>query len=86
MYLPICQTNLVIALYTLSILFCKFINTTAYPLGRYKPSPPSTKELHGLGNGARKRVSNKRKIQQLEEEQASQVGNSKCLRLLDAYS
>ena len=37
-FLPNCQTNLVIALYTLSLLFCKFINTTAYHLGRYKPS------------------------------------------------
>ena len=43
-YLSNSQTNLVIALYT---LFCKFINTTAYHLGRYEPSPPSTKELHG---------------------------------------
>ena len=33
--LPNCQTNLVIALYTLSQLFSKFINTTAYHLGRY---------------------------------------------------
>ena len=39
-YLPNCQTNLVIALYTLSLLFCKFINTTAYHLGRFKPSSP----------------------------------------------
>ena len=49
-YLPNCQTNLVIAIYTLSQLFCKFINTTAYHLGRYEPSPPSTKELHGCTN------------------------------------
>ena len=47
LYLPNCQTNLVIALYTLSLLFCKFINTAAHHLGRYEPSPPSTKELHG---------------------------------------
>ena len=47
-YLLNCQTNLVIALYKLSQLFCKFIYTTAYHLGRYKPLPPSTKELHGL--------------------------------------
>ena len=47
MYLPNCQRNLVIALDTLSLLFCIFINTTAYQLGRYEPSPPSTKELHG---------------------------------------
>jgi len=36
-YLPNCQTNLVIALYTLSLMFCKFINTTALHLGRYEP-------------------------------------------------
>ena len=39
-YLPNCQTNLVIALCTLSLLFSKFINTTAYHLGRYEPSYP----------------------------------------------
>ena len=39
-YLLNCQTNLVIALDALSLLFCKFINTTAYHLGRYKPSYP----------------------------------------------
>ena len=38
---------MVIALDALFLLFCIFINTTAYHLGRYKPSPPSTKELHG---------------------------------------
>ena len=40
LYLPNCETNLVIALYTPSLLFCKFINTTAYHLGRYEPSSP----------------------------------------------
>ena len=40
LYLPNCQTNLVIDLYTLSLLFCKFIYTTAHHLGRYKPSSP----------------------------------------------
>ena len=40
LYLPNCQTNLVIALYTLSLLFCEFINTTFYHLGRYKSSSP----------------------------------------------
>ena len=45
-YLQNCQTTLVIALDTLSLLFCIFINTTAYHLGRYEPSPPSTEELH----------------------------------------
>ena len=38
MYLPNCKTNLVIALHILSPLFCKFINTIAYHLGRYEPS------------------------------------------------
>ena len=47
-YLPNCQTTLVIALDALSLLFCIFINTTSYHLGRYRPSPPSTKELHAL--------------------------------------
>ena len=42
-----CQTTLVIALDALPLLFCIFINSTAYHLGIYKPSPPSTKELHG---------------------------------------
>ena len=37
-YLPNCKTNLVIALYTLPLLFCKLLNTTAYHLGRYEPS------------------------------------------------
>ena len=46
-YLPNCQTTLVIALDALSLLFCIFINTTAYHLGRHEPSPPSNKELHG---------------------------------------
>ena len=36
-YLPNCQTNLLIALYKLSLLFCKLINTTAYKLGRHEP-------------------------------------------------
>ena len=45
-HLPNCQTTLVIALDALFLLFCIFINTTAYHLGRYEPSPPSTKELH----------------------------------------
>ena len=47
-YVPNCQTTLVIALDALFLLFCIFINTTAYHLDRYEPSPPSTKELHGL--------------------------------------
>ena len=48
-YLPNCQTPLVIVIETMSLLFCIFINTTDYHLGRYEHSPPSTKELHGLG-------------------------------------
>ena len=40
LYLPNCQSNFVIALYILSLLFFKLINTTAYHLGRYKPSSP----------------------------------------------
>ena len=47
LYLPNCQTTLVIALDALSLLFCIFVNSTAYHLGRHEPSPPSTKELHG---------------------------------------
>ena len=39
LYVPNCQTNLFIVL-----------NTTAYNLGWYEPSPPATKELHGLTN------------------------------------
>ena len=42
-YLPNCQTHLVIALDAVFLLFCIFINITAYHLGRYDPS---TKELH----------------------------------------
>ena len=37
----------IIALHALSLLLCYFIFTTAYHLGRYKPSSPSTKEFHG---------------------------------------
>ena len=40
--LPSCQTNLVIVLHALLPLFWHYINTTAYLLGRYKPSTPST--------------------------------------------
>ena len=35
-----CQTNLAIAVDALSLLFCIFVNTTAYHLGRYEPSSP----------------------------------------------
>ena len=44
-YLPNCQTNLVIALHALSLLFWHFINTTAYHLGWYEPSSPCSKSL-----------------------------------------
>ena len=40
LYLPNCQTNLVFALHAPSLLFWHFVNTTAYHLGRYKPSSP----------------------------------------------
>ena len=46
LYLPNCQTNFVIALHALSLLFCDFINTKAYHLGRCETSSLSTKELH----------------------------------------
>ena len=49
--LPNCQTTLVIALDALSLLFCIFINTTAYHLDRHEPSPPTTKELHAFTIG-----------------------------------
>ena len=49
-YLPNCQKYLVIGLHALSILFCNFINTTAWHLRRCKPSSPSSKEAHGLSN------------------------------------
>ena len=47
--MPICQTNFAIVLRALSLVFWNFINTTSYHLGRYEPSSPTTKELHGLG-------------------------------------
>ena len=47
-YLPNCQSNLVIALHALSLLFCNLINTLINHFGSYEPSSPSTKELHGL--------------------------------------
>ena len=50
LYLPNCQTNLVIALYTLSLLFCKFVNTvgpvlTEFRIGRMAFGQPSLKAL-----------------------------------------
>ena len=42
LYMPNCQTNLVIAIHAPSLLFKHFINTTAYHLGRYKPSSPAS--------------------------------------------
>ena len=36
----ISQTNLVIFLHALSLLFWHFINITAYHFGRYEPSSP----------------------------------------------
>ena len=39
------QPIFVIVLQELSLLFCNFVITTAYQLGRYQRSSPSTKEL-----------------------------------------
>ena len=39
-YLQNSPTNSVFAFYTLSVLFIKFISTTAYYEGRYEPSSP----------------------------------------------
>ena len=39
------QTNLVVVLHALPLLFWHFTNTSAYHLGYYKPSSPSTKEI-----------------------------------------
>ena len=52
LYLPNCETNFVIALYTLSLLFSKLINTTAYHLGRYEPSSPVRCRAPQLIHGA----------------------------------
>ena len=41
MCIPCCQA---------AYFFGFFINTPAYQFGRYKPSPPSTRELDGLGS------------------------------------
>ena len=40
------QLSLLIVLREQSVLFWRFINVTAYHLGRYEPSSPSTKEIH----------------------------------------
>ena len=57
-YLSNCQTNLVIAFHTQSLLFRHFINSTAYRLGRYKPSshdssraPRINRLINGSGGG-----------------------------------
>ena len=49
-YCPWCTVSIVLYFNALSLLFCIFINTTSYHLGRYDTSPPSTKELHGFTN------------------------------------
>ena len=46
LYMPNCQTILVVVLHALSLLLCHFINTTAYHLDRYESSCPSFKELY----------------------------------------
>ena len=48
LYLPNCQTNWVFVLHVLSLMLWHCINTTAYHLGRYKSSSPSTKDLHDV--------------------------------------
>ena len=45
-FLPNCRLNLVIDFHALYLLYWHFTNTTAYHLGRYKPSSPSSIELH----------------------------------------
>ena len=47
LYLPNCQTNLVIVLHVLSLLLWHFIMATAFKCGRYKTASLSTKEVHG---------------------------------------
>ena len=42
LHLPNIQTKLLCAHHKLSLMFWYFINTAAYPLGRYKPASPST--------------------------------------------
>ena len=44
------QTNLVIVIHALLLLFWNFINTIAYHLGQYEDSSTSTKGLHGLSH------------------------------------
>ena len=44
-YQPNCQTNLAVVLAELSLLFGNFINTTAFLLGWFDPSYPSSEEL-----------------------------------------
>ena len=44
---PNSQTNLVTVLHALFLLFCDFINPTDNHLGRFDPSSPSSKDLHG---------------------------------------
>ena len=62
-YLPKCQTNILIYLHELSPLLWYFIKKASYNLGRFEPSSPYTKELHGqvvgnpgLTNRCRKRL------------------------------
>ena len=51
LYLRNLQTNLVIVLHALTLLFWHFISPPAYYLDKYEPSSSSTKELHGLTKG-----------------------------------
>ena len=45
-YLPNCQSNLVIPLHAVSLLFWHFIKTTAHRLGRYKTLSPVKLRSH----------------------------------------
>ena len=63
-------TNLAITLYTLSLLFCKFINTTAYHLGWNESSSPvrcHTPQRNAWPFGADKTLCQKRILFQINE-------------------
>ena len=83
--LPNCQTNSVIAFFTLSLLFFKFINTTAYHLGR---SPLSCRAPHpGSIPSDRKSIpdkirgSNRAKIRRLKQTMMMLIRTSTARRV-----
>ena len=49
LYLPNCQSNLVIVVYALSLLFCNLINTTAYSWADIGLQMPLTAVLPAAG-------------------------------------